>query len=479
LILFSFIASLIVFVGVGVWSMRAKRASAEDYLLASRSLKPWLAGLSAVATTNSGFMFTGWIGLTYTMGLSSMWFMWGLGSGTLLSLYTVGRRLRANSEARQALSYGELLANWSGDRQRWTQRVIGLTILVFLSTYAAAQLTAGGKALHVLFDWSYDAGAIIGAGVIVIYCFSGGIRASVWTDAAQSIAMIGAMGILFAVCLTEIGGFGALYRGLHSIDPALTAVFPQNTLFGPGLYIAGWFIGGWGVAGQPHIMVRFMGVNSAAGVSRSLNYYVAWYVLFFAMSFLVGLMSRLLLTEAAAFDAELALPTIALNLLPEALVGVILAGLFAASMSTADSLVLGASAALLRDLMDRRAIAYLHAKLSTLATAAFVLAAALWGGQNVFALVTFSWGAMAAAFGPLLFASMLGWRPRQAAAVAMVLTGMGAACLWRTYGLSSSVYEALPGMLAALLVFAVAIRLGAVERKSPDPTTEPSNPNEA
>ncbi len=465
MIMASFIGSLILFILIGAWSVRQSRHDAADYLLAGRRLQPWLAGLSAVATTNSGFMFTGWIGLTYTMGVSSMWFMWGLGSGTLMSLYAAGRRLRAETERRDALSYGELLANWGGARRPAAQRLIGVVILVFLSTYAAAQLTAGGKALHVLFGWNYNTGAIIGAAVIVIYCYAGGIRASVWTDAAQSLVMIGAMALLFAVCLIEIGGFGALWRGLREIDPGLTAVFPADTLFGPGLYIAGWFFGGWGVIGQPHIMTRFMGVDKAERVKRSLSYYVIWYVLFFLLSFFVGLMARLLLPEAGAFDAELALPTIALDLLPELLVGMILAGLFAASMSTADSLVLTSSAAVLRDLAGRQGIAYAQAKLTTLLVAAVVLAVALWGGQNVFALVTFSWGAMASAFAPLLLVSMIGRRPRQGAALAMTAAGMTVACAWRFFGLSTSVYEALPGMAAAFLTYLAAEALGAVDRR--------------
>ena len=73
----SFLCFLSLFLGVGIYSATRMKKSTDDYLVASRSVKPWLAALSAVATNNSGFMFIGLIGATFVEGLSSMWVMIG------------------------------------------------------------------------------------------------------------------------------------------------------------------------------------------------------------------------------------------------------------------------------------------------------------------------------------------------------------------------------------------------------------------
>ena len=77
----SFIVLLVAFVGVGLASARKKRDDVDDYLVASRSVNPWLVSLSAVATNNSGFMFIGLIGETYLHGIRAMWLMVGWVAG--------------------------------------------------------------------------------------------------------------------------------------------------------------------------------------------------------------------------------------------------------------------------------------------------------------------------------------------------------------------------------------------------------------
>lgn len=189
MIMISFGFFLMLFVGVGILSTLKQKATTEDYLLAGRNVSPWLVALSAIATWNSGFMFIGMIGLTYTLGLSAMWLAIGLIVGDYIMSTFVHARLRQNSEKHESLTYAGALATWNGTNYRWVRLVGGLVTVLFLCAYAAAQLNAGSKALHVLFGWDYSVGAIIGCVMVVAYCFAGGIRASIWTDAAQSIVM--------------------------------------------------------------------------------------------------------------------------------------------------------------------------------------------------------------------------------------------------------------------------------------------------
>ena len=203
---FSFIAFLLIFTAIGMLSHFKNQHTSIDYLLAGHNIKPWLVALSAVATGNSGYMFVGMIGYTYTVGLSSMWLLVGWVFGDFLASLFIHKKLREVSEKEKAYSFAEALSRWHGNNFQKLRLIAGLITIVFLGTYASVQLNAGSKALHALFGWEYSVGAIIGAIIVVLYCFSGGIRASIWTDAAQSFVMFFSMGLMVFVAINEIGG---------------------------------------------------------------------------------------------------------------------------------------------------------------------------------------------------------------------------------------------------------------------------------
>ena len=134
----------------------------------------------------------------------------------------------------------------------------------------------------------------------------------------------------------------------------------------------------------------------------------------------VGLVARLLLTESGGFDPELAMPTLSLQLLHPALVGLVLAGLFAATMSTADSQVLSCSAAITQDLFPRPGASHYYNKIGTVIVTLIVLAVAL-AGSSVFALVVLAWSSLAASLGPLLVIRCTGRSVTSSTGLAMML----------------------------------------------------------
>lgn len=458
----SFLFFLLAFVVIGVLSVLLSRGSAEDYLTASKSIPPWLAGLSAVATNNSGFMFIGMIGLTYTTGLSTIWLMIGWIWGDLLASLLIMRRLRMVSARDSIHSFGGLLAHWHQTDFRWLRSLAGLLTIVFLGAYAAAQLKAGSKALHVLFGWDESVGAMIGAVIVSLYCFAGGIRASIWTDAAQSFVMLLAMGMMVFVGLDQLHGIEAAYAALQHVSPSYMDWFPDTGTTGAVLFVLGWVFAGFGVAGQPHIVIRYVSLDSPDSLTRMRVYYYTWFVLFYSATIVAGLCARLLLPESAAFDAELALPTLAMQLLPAVLVGLLLAGLFAATMSTADSLILSCCAAFTRDFVLGRPPGLAATKAVTLLVVLAALGLAVSDSNSVFQLVLIAWGLLASAFAPLLLVYALGGRPDERLAVLMMVTGVGVFLIWRYYSLSALAYEAMPAMMAAVLMFGAGKWMGWV-----------------
>lgn len=461
MILASFLAALALFVVVGLASAAKSRGTKVDYYLASRSVSPAMAGLSAIATNNSGYMFIGLMGFTYAVGLASLWLMVGWIVGDFLMSLVIHKRLREASAGHQEVTFAGVLARWSGGDYAVLRRIGAVVTVAFLGAYAAAQLNAGGKTLQALFEWRPATGSVLVAVIVALYCMAGGIRASIWTDVAQSVVMLVAMAAMLFAALGVTGGIGGAWQALGEI-PGYLDPFPPNLLLpgttGATLFVAGWLFAGMSVIGQPHIMVRFMALDSARHLARTRMWYYGFYVIFYSMAAGVGLLSRLLLPDLGDLDPELALPTMALELLPPVAVGVVLAGIFAATMSTADSLVLSCSSALTHDLLPRRIERPAELKFVTVLVVALALAIALNGTQSVFVLVILSWSALASAFGPLLWVHARGFRVGEWQAIAMMVAGLGAALAWRWLGWQDMVYEGMPGMLAGWATFHVIRR---------------------
>jgi sodium/proline symporter len=474
-IVISFCMFLLGFVGIGILSARQKTETTDDYLVASRNVNPWLTALSAVASNNSGYMFIGLIGFTYRSGFEGIWITMGWILGDFFTWFWFHKRVRAQSEKIGAASVPTLLGTTqNGERDRIVTIVAGMATFIFLGLYAAAQLKAGSAATQALFGWPAWLGAVVGAVVVVIYCFSGGIRASIWTDAAQSVVMIGAMALLVFYCVAEAGGPGALMASLEAISPDLVRWVPEDLAFGAGLYVLGWIFAGVGTVGQPHILIRFMALDNVASMKKARNIYFVWYVLFSLMAFTVGLYARVLLPELGAGlsgDAliaatENALPTLSMELLPSVLVGLMLAGLFAATMSTADSQVLSCSAAITQDVFPKWGHSYKASKIATIAVTLTALLFAISASSGVFVIVLVAWAALASMFGPVLLVRLANLPLPSWLAVAMMGTGLGVVIGWGESGYADAVFKGLPGFIAPLLVYGVAY--GAVLRGRED-----------
>ncbi|MCB9989214.1 MAG: sodium/proline symporter [Rhodospirillales bacterium] len=464
-VLYSFMAFLAAFLCIGLLSIRRRRKSSEDYLLASREVSPILVGLSAAASTASGFGFTGMIGFGYSMGLAAGWFVVGIMLGAFVTFRLTSRSFRTYSQRYGIASYSEYLSMKLDTHQRLVQLVIGLITLAAVILYATGQLAAGSKALHVLFGWHYNVGAIMGAIIVVLYCFAGGIRASIWTDAAQIIVMIAAMALLLAVALSEIGGPVALINKLATIQPSLAYIWPRQAMFGPVLFIAGWFFGGVAVAGFPHAMIRFMTLKNPRDTDQAIFWYFLCYAGFYVLAFLVAVCTRVLLPPDTVFDAELALPMLAMNSLPAIFVGLILSGIFASTISTADSLVLSATATMSRDIFPRWKDSYMFLKLCTLGITGLALVLALFGPKSVFDIILIAVAVMGACFAPLLIIRSLRWPLGGKTALAMMATALTVIVVWRALGWEKGVFDAMPGILSAFTVYVIGTGLARITDK--------------
>jgi sodium/proline symporter len=460
-ILISFLFFLGLFAGVGLASMRVKEDTTDDYLVAGRGMHPALAALSAVSTWNSGYMFIGAVGFTYMMGYNVIWMAVASMAGQLVAWAWLYKFIQQEGRERNVRSLSSLVAEKAGAPEA---KLAAILSVLFLSIYAAAQLTSGGKALLVMLGWDELIGILIGFVLVVAYCYAGGIRASIWTDAVQSCVMIVGSLILCWIALGEVGGFSGLNSELNSQDPALTNIMPPGLMFGISMWAFAFFLGGLAVAGQPQVVSRIMTLDSDSDRKQAMVWFFVWQTPFIIMITFIGLASRVLF-DSADFDPELGLPMLAMGTMPALGVGMILASIFAATMSTADSQVLACTAAITDDVKPEWREDHKTTKKVTLVVAAFATAISIAGlyvpgGDSVFKLVVLAVYGLGSVFVPLLIIRWAGFKPDSTHSIVMMTSAFSAVIMWsilpaimgwKTVAGADGIFPSVPGMGAAFL----------------------------
>ena len=460
----SFILFMTAFAGIGLASMLVKEDTTDDYLVAGRGMHPALAALSAVSTWNSGYMFIGFIGFTFTMGYSIVWIALGSMAGQIVAWIWLYKFIQESANERGLRSLSSLVSEATGSPEA---KLAAILSILFLSVYAAAQLTSGGKALYVMLGWSEVIGILIGFVLVVAYCYAGGIRASIWTDAAQSSVMIIGSTLLCWVALGEIGGFSGLHSGLGAQNANLTSIVPADLKFGVTLWAFAFFLGGLSVAGQPQVVTRVMTLGSDKDRKTAMLWFFAWQTPFLLIMTIIGLSSRVVFT-GSDFDPELGLPMLAMETLGPFWVGLILASIFAATMSTADSQVLACTAAFTDDVVPQINQDHKKTKAVTLGVAAFATAISIFGlyvpgGDSVFSLVVLAVYGLGSIFVPILIIRWAEYEPDTTQTVAMMVAALTGVIAWRLMGLNDEVFESIPGMGAAFLTHFVMNKVRSPE----------------
>ena len=452
LLVASFSLFMCAFAGIGLASMWVKEDTTDDYLVAGRGMHPALAALSAVSTWNSGYMFIGFIGFTFTMGYSIIWIGFGSMIGQIVAWIWLYKFIQQSANERGIRSLSSLVSDVTGSPEA---KLAAVFSVLFLSVYAAAQLTSGGKALYVMLGWSEVVGILIGFVLVVAYCYAGGIRASIWTDAAQSSVMLIGSSLLCYVAMQEVGGFSGLHDGLATQDANLTSIVPADLNFGVSLWVFAFFLGGLSVAGQPQVVTRVMTLGTDEDRKTAMIWFFAWQTPFLLLMVIIGLASRVVFS-GADFDPELGLPMLAMETLGPFWVGLILASIFAATMSTADSQVLACTAAFTDDIMPQISQDHKKTKIVTLIIAAFATMISIFGlyvpgGDSVFALVVLAVYGLGSIFVPILIIRWAGYNPDTNHTMAMMTAALITVILWSISGFGDDIFPSVPGMGAAFI----------------------------
>ena len=460
MVLFSFLFFLVGITGtIGFWALKKSQKSGADYFLATQSISPHLLALSSTASRFSGFIFVGFMSLAYTSGTVAIWLALGLLLGSFIVYAPAVIQLQKTNRDGWALSLGELMTFWRGENRIWLRRIIGVLTLFFFTIYAAAQLRAGGKALGVAFNQPVYVGIFLSAIILLFYCWSGGIRASIWTDVAQVVIMTLSLLLILVVAVVKEGGVSNLIASFVETAPGTdqVAFIPQDLSIGGLAGFAIFFLGamslGAAILGNPHIVIRAMALKEPEDAKKFIITNYIFEIIFTILFIAVGLSTRVILKDFGPFDTEMSLLFSAQEILPPIAVGFLLAGIFSSSLSTADSQVISCSASLMRDLPEPPKDSLSMAKLGTVCVTLLAMFTALFAQSDVFSLVAFAFSGLGASIGSVLILRLFNVDIPEWGAILVAISGGGTVVLWGTLGLNTYVNQGLPGFVCAFLVY--------------------------
>jgi sodium/proline symporter len=441
----------------------------SDYILGSRRLGTWVTSLSAQASDMSGWLLLGLPGFAYLAGLEAVWIAVGLAFGTYLNWTFVATRLRRYTEvAGNALTLPDYFENRFRDDSRVLRVVAAVFILIFFMIYTSAGFVAGAKLFNSVFHIPYTWALLAGAAVIIAYTFLGGFMAVCWTDLFQGMLMFGAILTVPVLATTAAGGFDEAVRAANTQDSHFLSLFmTKGGRLLSSVQIVSLLAWGLGYFGQPHILARFMAVQEPSHIRPARNIAMVWVLGCLTGAVLVGITAHAVLPAALGADAsETVFMAVVQQLVPPMFAGVLLAGVLAAVMSTADSQLLVTSSTLTEDLYRaffRRDARDMELVWIGRSAVVVVAAAAAWmaldPGSSVLALVAYAWGGFGAAFGPLILISLYWKRMTRNGAVTGVIVGGLTVIVWRQIsGGIFELYELVPGfVLSALSIVLVSL----------------------
>jgi SSS family solute:Na+ symporter len=475
-------------IGIGLYAWKKSTDTSEGYLLAGRNLPPAVAALSAGASDMSGWLLLGLPGALYAAGLVEAWIGIGLFLGAIANWVLVAPRLREQTESYgNALTIPQFLANRFPDQGTNLRVVSAVIVVVFFTVYTAAGLVGGGKLFETAFAGvlpdigltDYTMGIWLTGLIVLAYTMVGGFLAVSLTDFVQGVIMMLALVIMPLVVMFGSGG---------DAGGSITEVPVEGFLsFTQGLTIIGFISAvtwGLGYFGQPHIIVRFMAIDTVKRVARARNVALTWMGISLLGAVGMGIAGRAYAERNGIVveDPETIFIVLSQLLFHPAVTGFLYAALLAAIMSTISSQLLVSSSSLTEDFYrlflrkqasEREAVNVGRVCVALVALAAIVLASN--PNSEVLGLVANAWAGFGAAFGPLILLALM-WRGMTGAgALAGLITGAAVVGGWIALGWNESfmggegLYEIVPGFIAAWLAIVLVSKATTSENRVAQP----------
>ncbi len=465
-VILPFIFYFIIVIGIGIYAAKYSSKGMSEYFLGGRQMPRFVVALSAVVSGRSAWLLLGFTGLVYKIGISAIWAAVGYIIVEFFLFLYYAPRIRKFSEDNDCITLPDFYAARFNDKKGHLRILIVVIFLIFMVTYVSAQFVAGGKAFFAYFEISQTTGLLLTAAIVLIYTILGGFLAVSLTDVFQAFVMIIALVGLPLVGIIYMGGWEVVSAELIQVD---------NNFLNPLALTSGVLIGflgiGLGSPGNPHIIVRYMSIKDPKQFRWTAVVGTIWNIVMAGGALYIGLVGRAYFSDISMLpgqDEENIYITLANKLFNPVFVGLILASIFAAIMSTADSQLLVAASSIVRDIYEK----IIHKNeeisqkkltfLSRIVVTILVLIAILlgiWVKDMVFWFVLFAWAGLGAAIGTTSILALFWKRTTKQGVIAGLISGTIVVFIWKNVDvLSDAMYELIPAFFIALF-FTVFVSL--------------------
>jgi sodium/proline symporter len=450
---------LLILLAIGLWGGR-ESGDLKGYYVAGKKLPSWVIAFSSNATGESAWLLLGLTGMGYAIGVHAFWIIMGEVLGVACAWIWVARPFKEYTDRYDAITVPDYLTERFRDTShafRWLSAVIVLSMVM---AYTAAQLTASGKAFDSFLGTGYTEGVWIGLGIVLFYTTVGGFKAVAYSDFLQGVLMLGCLVTLPIVGLLAAGGWGEMIASLSAQDTALLQPMGSYGLTPPGVISAAGSVAiGLAFLGSPQLLTRFMAARDQKQIVDGGLWAVLCVIGFDVGAVFGGMAGRTLFPVVD--DPETILPMMSHELFPAFFTGIFLVVVLAAIMSTVDSLLILASASVVRDVVQKalgwdaseRTLSLLG-KGVTVVLGIGGLIVALLEVRVIFDFVLFAWSGIACAFTPVVLCSLFWKGTTRAGAISGMIAGFLVTVLWVRAFKSDfyDLYEMIPGFFAGLLV---------------------------
>ncbi|MFC1492735.1 sodium/proline symporter [candidate division KSB1 bacterium] len=407
-----FLITLFLPVIIGFLTLKRTK-NQSDFLIGGRTVNKFIVALSAVSSGRSSWLVLGVSGMAYTLGTGAVWAVVGISIAEMFQFIFIGKRLRIESEKYGSLTLLDYFESRYNDKRQIIRKTGAVIIILFMTAYLAAQFNAGAKSLSTALDFPFIVTLLFSGLIVLVYMVMGGYIAVSYNDAIRSMIMIFGLVVFPVYGLIEIGGFSALLEILQNLNPAYIDPFS----LGAGLMIG--YIGiGLGSPGQPHIVVRYMSIDDPEKLRYSTVIGTFWNIAMGWGAVFIGLIGRAVIPLQSGLpnnDPEMVYLVLSGQYFDPVIYGILIGGIFAAILSTADSQLLVVSSTIVRDIYEkiikkdteiRESEKLRLSRITVIVTGIIAMILAYTATDLIFWLVLFAWGGLGAAFGAALIFSL-------------------------------------------------------------------------
>ncbi len=465
-VLFVFFLFMVI---IGFWTYRKVKISG-DYFVAGGKLPWWLSGISHHMSGYSGVVYVAFAGIAYTHGITIyVWWALTIFIGVMVGSFIIAprwSRLRTRFSIQSPTEYLTTRYNLP------TQQIIAWSGVLLKVFDVGAKWVAIAILINVFTGLSLVAGILLAGVISLIYITLGGLWAVVWTDFVQFLVQIVAGAILFFSVIMALGGMGALFSVWEQLPEAHSQ--PFHSPYTAGFALAFLFInflsyngGTWNLATRYISSSSGSEARKAALLSGAL--YLVWpFVIFFPM-----IAAPLILPELDDPTQVYALMT--MEFLGPGLVGLVLASLFASTMSMISSDANTIAAVITRDILPNLSNAFARLKeslfmarmttfLFTAATIVIAIYADSFGG--VVGLIIYWFGALIGpAAIPMLFGMLPAFRHCDSKSAIIAIVGGVIGFIVVNYGMDTT--EAVKVATPVTTAFVLFVLSGWLNRRKP------------